>query len=65
MWWSGRSRIANNHQSGSDFRVTSTQYTFVNGVVFPRFVPEVSIIQWNPIDLASTKGTSFMTDSIS
>ena len=42
-------RLANNHQSGSDFRVIlNTQARIVNGIPYPVF-DTTSTIQWNPI----------------
>jgi outer membrane receptor protein involved in Fe transport len=55
-------RVANNHQSGSDFRVTATGVVSVNGTLFPRFLQGVSVIQFNPIAIDS-KGTDFKTNS--
>jgi hypothetical protein len=59
-------RAADNHQSGSDFRITTID-TIITGsgagtVLYPRFTPGVSIIQWNPI-FVTTKGTDFETNS--
>jgi hypothetical protein len=60
-------RAADNHQSGSDFRITTID-TIITGsgastVLYPRFSSGVSIIQWNPI-FQTTQGTDFATDSI-
>lgn len=41
-------RIANNHQSGSDFRIFSNTIIQEDGSIFPVF-NENTIIQWNPI----------------
>jgi hypothetical protein len=59
-------RAADNHQSGSDFRITTID-TIITGsgagtVLYPRFTPGVSIIQWNPI-FETTRGTDFATNS--
>lgn len=54
-------RIANNHQSGSDFRIT-TPTRIVNNTPFPHFDSR-SRINWTPI-LRSSEGTDFVTDSV-
>ena len=54
-------RMANNHQSGSDFRILATT-TIVNGpAVYPVFDSR-TIIQWNPI-LTTSGGNRFRTIS--
>ena len=45
-------RLANNHQSGSDFRILSA-VVIDNGVVYPR-LNDTALIQWNPIFSFST-----------
>src|SRR5882724_8298927 len=57
-------RKANNHQSGSDFRIL-VRNTVVNGQTpTPQvFGTDSTFIQWNPI-LVSSLGTSFKTDSL-
>ncbi|HTQ80142.1 MAG TPA: TonB-dependent receptor plug domain-containing protein, partial [Thermoanaerobaculia bacterium] len=62
-------RKADNHQSGSDFRIYMTGVVIQNGQVFPRAVGQpdptkagTTFIQWNPI-LQGSKGTNFRTDS--
>jgi outer membrane receptor for ferrienterochelin and colicin len=55
-------RIAENHQSGSDFRILGTTSIIRNGVVYPSWTPS-TVIQWNPIDAAS-QGTDFRTHSL-
>ncbi len=64
-------RVADNHQSGSDFRVTGVtpvvQGSGRDAVVFGRYVVGATagtnpIIQWNPI-LTSSRGNSFKTNS--
>ncbi|HEX3127247.1 MAG TPA: TonB-dependent receptor [Thermoanaerobaculia bacterium] len=58
-------RIADNHQSGSDYRIIITN-TIVKGTdLFPRLVSGDigTYIQYNPI-LASSKGNHFVTDSL-
>jgi hypothetical protein len=55
-------RLANNHQSGSDFRIVqNTQARIVNGNVFP-VLDTTSNIQWNPI-FALAHGTHLATKS--
>jgi hypothetical protein len=55
-------RTADNHQSGSDFRLLVGN-TIVRGLdVFPVIIPGKSIIQYNPIAISS-KGTDFRTNS--
>ena len=56
-------RFANNHQSGSDFRILGTS-TIIRGTeVFPRWLPGSTTIQWNPIDQGSL-GTAFRTNAL-
>ena len=61
-------RFANNHQSGSDYRVLGTS-TILTGsgsaqVIHPQFLGDGStIIQWNPI-LQSSQGANFRTHSL-
>ena len=60
-------RFANNHQSGSDYRVLGTssiiQGTGDSSVIFPQFLGDgTTIIQWNPIPFSST-GSNFRTHS--
>ena len=55
-------RIAENHQSGSDYRILGTTSIIRNGVVYPSWTPS-TVIQWNPIDAAS-QGTDFRTHSL-
>ena len=64
-------RAADNHQSGSDFRILLSNTVLANGQLYPTFVPRPNppapaggtIIQFNPI-LVSSKGTDFTTNSI-
>jgi outer membrane receptor protein involved in Fe transport len=58
-------RTADNHQSGSDFRIIITSTLARDGVLFPRLVSgnTSTFIQWNPI-LVSSEGTDFKTDSL-
>jgi outer membrane receptor protein involved in Fe transport len=55
-------RLANNHQSGSDFRIIqNTPARIVNGVIYP-VLDTTATIQWNPIfNLAH--GTHLVTKS--
>lgn len=64
-------RVADNHQSGSDFRITGVtpvvQGSGRDAAVFGRFVVGATagtnpVIQWNPI-LTSSRGNSFKTNS--
>jgi outer membrane receptor protein involved in Fe transport len=61
-------RTADNHQSGSDFRIITLNFFTRNGVVYPQLQTDTAgnltqYIQWNPI-LVSSEGTDFTTDSI-
>jgi outer membrane receptor protein involved in Fe transport len=57
-------RFANNHQSGSDYRIFATT-SYVSGQdVIPEFLGDgTTIIQWNPIPEGS-QGTNFRTHSL-
>ena len=57
-------RQANNHQSGSDYRILGTS-TIIQGTnVFPQFLGNgTTIIQWNPI-LVDSSGSNFRTHSL-
>lgn len=61
-------REANNHQSGSDYRIFGTgtvvQGTGTSAVIYPVFLGNgTTIIQWNPIPVP-TQGSSFRTHSL-
>ncbi len=64
-------RAADNHQSGSDFRILLSNTILANGQLYPTFIPRPNppapaggtFIQFNPI-LVSSKGTDFTTNSI-
>jgi len=57
-------RLANNHQSGSDYRILGTTAVITSsGDILPVFNPGSTILQFNPISKAS-QGTSFVTDSV-
>ena len=58
-------QAADNHQSGSDFRVLGTSSIFRDGVVYPLWnnVGNSTLIQWNPI-LNPTRGSNFRTHSL-
>ena len=58
-------RVANNHQSGSDYRIVSASAAAISGTdIRPVWLPGTStFIQYNPI-LQSSKGTSFVTNSL-
>ncbi len=54
-------RIANNHQSGSDFTITNSGNIIQGSDVFPRF-DQNTTLRWQPI-LRSSQGTDFKTGS--
>lgn len=57
-------RLAENHQSGSDYRILGTTSIIRGSEVYPSWTPgSTTIIQWNPIDAASL-GTDFRTHSL-
>jgi carboxypeptidase family protein len=58
-------RNANNHQSGSDFRILGTGSYIVGGDVIPKFLgsDNSTIIQYNPIPSQSL-GSNFRTHSL-
>lgn len=58
-------RFANNHQSGSDYRILGTGAIIRGPNVFPVFrTPgDSTILQWNPI-FEDTQGTDFNTHSV-
>lgn len=58
-------RFANNHQSGSDYRIFATTSYIVGQDVIPEFLGSdgSTIIQWNPIPVGS-QGTNFRTHSV-
>jgi outer membrane receptor protein involved in Fe transport len=61
-------RFANNHQSGSDYRIIGTtsiiRGTGADAVVYPQWLPGSStILQYNPI-ATSSLGTEFRTHSL-
>lgn len=61
-------RLANNHQSGSDYRILGTgaiiQGTGASAVISPVFLGNgTTIIQWNPIPEPS-QGSNFRTHSV-
>lgn len=60
-------RFANNHQSGSDYRILGTSAIITGSgasqSIFPQFLGDgTTIIQWNPIPLGS-QGSNFRTHS--
>lgn len=57
-------RIANNFQSGSNFRLFITDTIIKNGQLYMQMLPNnnSTIIQWNPI-LQASLGTEFITNS--
>ncbi|HVR44086.1 MAG TPA: carboxypeptidase regulatory-like domain-containing protein [Thermoanaerobaculia bacterium] len=60
-------RAADNHQSGSDYRIVNLDTIMVGSgpstQLFPSFIPGVTFIQWNPI-FETTRGTAFNTNSV-
>jgi hypothetical protein len=57
-------RLAENHQSGSDYRILGTTALIRGTEVYPSWTPgSTTLIQWNPIDAASL-GTDFRTHSL-
>jgi len=56
-------RFANNHQSGSDYRILGTSTVQRGTDIWPVFQPNSTIIQWNPITLSS-QGTDLRTNSL-
>ena len=56
-------RLANNHQSGSDFRLLNVDARLNAANVLAPVVTSTTIIQYNPIELAS-EGTDFKTNSV-
>ena len=55
---------ANNHQSGSDYRILGTtsivRGTGADAVIYPQLLPGSTVIQWNPIPIDS-RGSNFTT----
>jgi hypothetical protein len=57
-------RFANNHQSGSDYRVIGTTSIIRGDTIYPQWLPDgTTVIQWNPIPVGS-EGTNFRTHSL-
>jgi hypothetical protein len=57
-------RFANNHQSGSDYRINGTTTTIVGTTIYPQWNPGPStILQYNPI-ASSSLGTNFRQNSL-
>src|SRR5581483_10513203 len=57
-------RFANNHQSGSDYRIFATTSYISGQDVVPEFLGDgTTVIQWNPIPEGS-QGTNFRTHSL-
>jgi len=55
--------FANNHQSGSDYRILGTTSIVRGTDVFPQFLPVSTAIRWTPILLGS-QGSNFRTHSL-
>ncbi len=56
-------RFANNHQSGSDYRILGTTSIIRGSDIYPRWLPGSTTIQYNPIALGS-QGTNFRTNAL-
>ena len=56
-------RFANNHQSGSDYRILGTTSIVRGTEIYPRWLPESTTIQWNPI-AENSRGTNFRTNAL-
>jgi outer membrane receptor for ferrienterochelin and colicin len=56
-------RFANNHQSGSDYRILGTTSIVRGADIFPRWLPGSTTIQYNPIAEGS-QGTNFRTNAL-
>jgi TonB-dependent receptor-like protein len=57
-------RLANNHQSGSDYRITGTSVIQQGTSITPQFIADGgTLIQWNPVS-PTTDGTNFRTHSL-
>jgi outer membrane receptor for ferrienterochelin and colicin len=57
-------RFANNHQSGSDYRIIGTTSIIRPDAIYPQWLPDgTTVIQWNPIP-AGSQGTNFRTHSL-
>ena len=57
-------RFANNHQSGSDYRILGTTSIVQGTSIYPQFLGDGStLVQWNPIPVGS-QGTNFRTHSL-
>ena len=56
-------RFANNHQSGSDYRILGTTSIVRGADIYPRWLPGSTTIQWNPIAEGS-QGTNFRTNAL-
>jgi outer membrane receptor protein involved in Fe transport len=56
-------RFANNHQSGSDYRILGTSAIYQGTDIYPRFNPGSTFIQWWPI-FEGSQGNNFRTLSV-
>ncbi len=56
-------RFANNHQSGSDYRILGTTSIIRGTDIYPRWLPGSTTIQYNPITIGS-EGTNFRTNAL-
>jgi outer membrane receptor for ferrienterochelin and colicin len=58
----GDLRFANNHQSGSDYRIINAPEIVRGTDLFPQFISGTTQIRWQPI-FVSSLGTTFRTNS--
>jgi carboxypeptidase family protein/TonB-dependent receptor-like protein len=57
-------RLANNHQSGSDYRIINTNVILQGTTLTPQILADgATMIQWNPI-FTTSSGTNFRTHSL-
>jgi hypothetical protein len=56
-------RAANNHQSGSDYRILGTTSIIRGTDIYPQWLPTSTILQYNPI-FTNTLGTNFRTHGV-
>ena len=56
-------RFANNHQSGSDYRIYGTTTIIRDGVIYPQWLPGSTFLMYDPITTGSL-GNQFRTNSL-
>jgi outer membrane receptor protein involved in Fe transport len=56
-------RFANNHQSGSDYRIYAAASTIVNGTIYPIIPTGFAYIEYDPI-IDGSQGTNFRTHAL-